>query len=85
MIFPEHFYFTSQTLLPKGPNTRLNTIFNGKQHIETSKQAESDLLIPWEMVMDGLLAELNGFDALVLKLVGIIKQFLLTHIGQDHT
>lgn len=34
---------------------------------------------------DGLLAELNGFNALVLKLVGIIKQFLLTHNGQDHT
>lgn len=80
MIFPEYFHFTSQTRLPKRPNAHLNIIFNGTQRVKPSKQAENGLLIPWKRVI-----KQNGSTASVLKLLGAIKQFLVTHNGQDHT
>lgn len=80
MIFPEYFHFTSQTRLPKRPNAHLNIIVNGTQHLKPSKQAENGLLIPWERVIKH-----NGSTASALKLLGAIKQCLVTHNGQDHT
>lgn len=45
---PQYFNFPSGTLLLQCPNARVNIIFNGKQDVTPSKQADTGLLLPWK-------------------------------------